>query len=62
MKTSHDKSPLITIEQAAAHLAVSTRTIRRWIRAKHLAAHRLGRCWRIAKTDLAAFLQLRREG
>lgn len=61
MKTPNEKSPLRTID-AAAYLAVSTRTVRRWISAGELVAHRLGRRWRVSKTDLAAFLHQRRHG
>ena len=39
---------------------VSERTVRRWIQAGALAAHKLGRQWRISGEDLRAFLAQRR--
>lgn len=61
MKTNTDIR-MITIEEAARHIAVSTRTVRRWIQAGDLAAHRFGRQWRIARNDLSSFLNQHRQG
>ncbi len=52
---------LLTIEQTAEHLQVSTKTIRRWIDAGDLVAHRFGRQLRISNQDLQAFVRMRRE-
>jgi excisionase family DNA binding protein len=52
---------LLTIEEAADYLAMSTRTLRRKIEAGELAAHQLGRVWRISREDLAAFLARHRK-
>jgi len=50
-----------TIAEVAERLCVSTRSVRRWIEAGHLIAHRF--CGvRIAESDLRAFLALHREG
>lgn len=63
MLNLHPKtSPLFTIEQVAEQLAVSTRTVRRWIKGGELVAHRLGHCWRVSRADLAAFLNRKRGG
>jgi excisionase family DNA binding protein len=46
-------------------LRVATRTVRRWITAGELVAHRLGsngNTVRIAEPDLRAFLAIHREG
>jgi excisionase family DNA binding protein len=51
-----------TIGQVAEALGVSTRTIRRWIAARALAAHRFHGVVRIAERDLNAFLAVHREG
>jgi excisionase family DNA binding protein len=51
-----------TIAEVAERLCVSTRTVRRWIEAGDLIAHRPGRVVRIAESDLRAFLALHREG
>jgi excisionase family DNA binding protein len=51
-----------TIGQVAEALGVSTRTIRRWIATRALAAHRFNGVVRIADRDLLGFLAVRREG
>ena len=53
---------LLTIKQAAEHLQVSSKTLRRWIDAGDLIAHRLGRQWRISETDLQTFIRMGRQG
>jgi excisionase family DNA binding protein len=53
---------LLSVKQAADIVGVSTRTIRRWIDAKELPFHRLGRQIRIAEDDLTAFLAKNRQG
>ena len=52
---------LMTILQTAEHLQVSTKTIRRWIDAGDLIAHRFGRQWRISNSDLRTFIRAHRE-
>ena|ERR1700693_1667624 len=51
-----------TIADVAERLHVATRTVRRWIDADDLVAHRFGGVIRIAEGDLRAFLALHREG
>jgi excisionase family DNA binding protein len=51
-----------TIAEVAESLHVATRTVRRWIKAGDLVAHRAGAVVRIAEADLRAFLALHREG
>lgn len=53
-------SRLLSVHQAAQHLQLSEKTIRRWIEREELAVHRLGRGLRIAEDDLAAFLSRHR--
>jgi excisionase family DNA binding protein len=50
------------ISEVAERLHVSARTVRRWIEAGDLVAHRIGGVVRIAEGDLRAFLALHREG
>jgi excisionase family DNA binding protein len=50
-----------TISEVAERLHVSARTVRRWIEAGDLVAHRIGGIVRIAESDLRAFLALHRE-
>jgi excisionase family DNA binding protein len=49
-----------TIKAIADALDVSTRTVRRWIQSRALAAHRVGGVVRIADADLRAFLAVHR--
>ena len=47
---------LLTIEEAAAALAVSVRTVRRLITARNLVAHRIGRCIRVSEEEISRYL------
>lgn len=51
---------LMTITEVATALAVSTRTVRRWIESGQLHAYRFDRAVRIAPSDLNDFLGRRR--
>ena len=51
-----------TIKAVAEALAVSTRTVRRWIGNGDLVVHRVDGVVRVAEGDLRAFLALHREG
>lgn len=57
----HCLPTLFTIKQTARQLNVSTKTIRRWIDAGDLDAHRFGHQWRISEPDLQTFIKMRRE-
>ena len=59
--SEHAFPALMTIGQAAEHLQVSTKTIRRWIKSGDLIAHRFGRQWRISESDRHTFIRMRRE-
>ena len=59
---AHTLPNLLTIEQAAEHLQVSSKTVRRWIDTGDLIAHRFGRQWRISAADLQTFIRMRRQG
>jgi excisionase family DNA binding protein len=47
---------LLTVEETAEALGVSTKTIRRRIEAREIPVHRPGRLIRIAEADLLAYL------
>ena len=47
---------LYAVDDVAEQLGVSSKTVRRWIAAGDLPAHRLGRQLRISEADLAAFI------
>ena len=49
-------SQFFTITEVAKLLAVSSRTIRRAIDSKELAAHHFGKTVRIAESDIKAFI------
>ena len=49
-----------TVLQVANLLAVSSRSVRRWIAAGELLAHKFGRQVRISESDLRAFVGWRR--
>lgn len=51
-----NQEQLLTVEQAAGRLQVSTKTIRRRIRDGSLKAHSIGRLWRIRPEELEAFI------
>jgi excisionase family DNA binding protein len=51
---------LVTVSEVARRLAVSEKTVRRWIDRGDLVAHQLGRAIRISEADLRAFVALRR--
>lgn len=44
----------LSVADVASLLRVSTKSVRRWIKAGILPATKLGRDWRIARTDLRA--------
>jgi excisionase family DNA binding protein len=52
------KLPLMTVTEIAAHCGVTEPTVRDWIKAGYLPAHRpgAGRIYRIHREDLDAFL------
>jgi excisionase family DNA binding protein len=54
MKTEPTK--FYTVHQVAGVLAVSTRSVRRWIAQKKLVVHQFGAAVRIAESDLKAFI------
>jgi excisionase family DNA binding protein len=49
----------LTVKEAAALFRVSTKTMLRWIKAGTLPATKLGRDWRIARSDLKALAAAR---
>ncbi len=49
-----------TVAQVADLVAVSQRSVRRWIAARELLAHKFGRQVRISEIDLRAFVEWRK--
>ena len=52
---------LFSVAEIAMALGVCEKTVRRWIDAKALPVHRIGRLVRIAESDLAEFVVRSRE-
>ena len=59
-KTSLSQSPLLSIDELADRLSVSSKTIRRWIHAGDLRMHKLGWQIRISEEDAHSFVAARR--
>jgi excisionase family DNA binding protein len=51
------ENDILTVEEVAELLKVSTKTIIRFINKKSLKASKLGRSWRIRKSDINDFLE-----
>lgn len=51
------KIEYLTVEQIADELDVARTTVREWIQEKKLIAYKLGRNWKIKRTDLEKFIE-----
>jgi excisionase family DNA binding protein len=51
---------LLTVEQAAAILQLSPKTLKDWLRAAKLPGCKVDRLWRVKPADLEAFIQASR--
>jgi excisionase family DNA binding protein len=47
----------VSLEEIAEYLQVSTDTIHRWIRAKKIPAHRMGRMWRFKVSQVDSWVE-----
>lgn len=59
---AEDTDRLLTVAEVAERCRVDPKTVRRWIATKELAAHKLGRVWRVSERDLRRFLSERWSG
>lgn len=50
-------SEMLTVEQTAVYLKVSTKTIRRLIKSEEIVASKVGGCWRIKQVDIEEYLK-----
>jgi len=50
----------LTLQQIADELQLHIETVREWVRTKRLTAYRVGRDYRVKRTDLNKFLEERR--
>jgi excisionase family DNA binding protein len=60
MTQSQQQFELLTVEQVANLLSVSTKTIRRLIEGEQLHFHRVGRRIRVSREDLRVYLNVSR--
>lgn len=49
--------PWVSVEQIAEHLGVRRDSIYRWIDAKRLPAHRIGRLWKFKVSEVDAWVR-----
>jgi excisionase family DNA binding protein len=50
----------LTLQEIADELKLHIETVREWVRTKRLPAYRVGRDYRVKRTDLDKFLEQRR--
>jgi len=50
----------LTLQDIADELKLHIETVREWVRTKRLPAYRVGRDYRVKRTDLDKFLEQRR--
>ena len=46
-----------SVEEIAKHLGVSKETIYRWLEAKKIPAHRIGKLWRFKPTEVDSWVR-----
>lgn len=47
-----DPEPWVSVEDVARHLGISKDTVYRWIEARSLPAHKIGRLWKFKLSDV----------
>ncbi len=47
----------IGIEEAARYLGVKASTIRTWIKVKDMPAHKVGKLWKLKKSEIDQWIQ-----
>ncbi len=55
-------SRMLTVKDVADYLRIDSKSVRRLVKSKQLAAYKVGRQWRVAERDLWAYLTERRGG
>ena len=54
--------PWVTLEAIAKHLEVSADTVHRWIRAKRIPVHKVGRQWRFQVSEVDEWIRAGKAG
>jgi excisionase family DNA binding protein len=44
--------PWVSVDDVAAHLGVAKDSVYRWIEAKHMPAHKIGKLWKFKLSEL----------
>jgi excisionase family DNA binding protein len=44
--------PWVSVDDVAAHLGVAKDSVYRWIEAKHMPAHKIGKLWKFKLTEI----------
>ena len=52
-----EQEPWASVEDVARHLGVARDTVYRWIEAKALPAHKIGRLWKFKLTQVDAWVE-----
>jgi excisionase family DNA binding protein len=52
--------PWVSVEDVAAHLGVAKDSVYRWIDAKHMPAHKIGKLWKFKLSEVGG--RVRAEG
>lgn len=52
----------VSLDEIARHLCVSKDTVRRWIRAKKVPVHRVGRQWRFQVSEVDVWVRAGKAG
>jgi excisionase family DNA binding protein len=57
-----DDEPLLTIQQVATKLQVTTKTVRQWLQRNQMRGIKAGKLWRIPASAVDEFLKRPRRG
>jgi len=49
--------PWVSVEEVASHLGVAKESVYRWIEAKGLPAHRVGRLWKFRLSEVDKWIE-----
>jgi len=53
----HEQESWVSVDEVAKHLGVAKDTVYRWIEAKSLPAHRVGRLWKFKLSQVDAWIE-----
>ena len=52
-----DQEPWVSVDDVSKHLGIARDTIYRWIEARALPAHRIGRLWKFKLSEVDAWVR-----